>query len=75
MKLRWLNIVNGLMSQKNRKTSDHLADWRLDFASGKVKDSVGVPNVEEGRRRGGGNIKVNGFVGVPNVEKGRKRGE
>ena len=74
MKLRWLNIVNGLMSQKNRKTSDHLADWRLGFASGKVKDIVGVPNVGEGMGRGGGNIKVNGFVGVPNDENGRKRG-
>jgi len=66
MKLRWLQVVNGVLLQKKGRESEHLVKWM----SAEVKDRVDVSNFEGERKTGfqrrntlgssncAGNIKV-----------------
>jgi len=51
MKLRWLQVVNGVMLRKNGQKSEHFTDWKLDFSFGEVKDKVNVSQFDEERKR------------------------
>jgi len=52
MKLRWLQVVNGVLLQKNGRNSEQIADWKSGFPLGEVKDKVDVSSFEGERKRG-----------------------
>jgi len=52
MKLRWLQVVNEALLQKNGRNSEHFTCWKSGFSVGEVKDKVNVSNFEEERKRG-----------------------
>jgi len=52
IKLRWMQVVNGVLLQKNGRNSEHLADWKSGLTDGEVKDRVDVSSFKEERRRG-----------------------
>jgi len=52
MKFRWLQVVNGVLLQKNGRNSEQLADWKSGFPFGEVKERVDVSSFEGERKRG-----------------------
>merc|ERR1719209_1328564 len=48
MRLRWLQVVNGVLSQKNGRNSD----WKSGFPFGEVKERMDVSSFEGERKRG-----------------------
>merc|ERR1719249_454829 len=52
MKLRWMEVVNEILLQKNgRKSEKHLANWKSGFTVGEVKDRVDASSFAEERKR------------------------
>jgi len=52
MKLRWMEVVNAVLLQKNgRKSEKHPADWKSGFTAGEVKDRVDASSFAEERKR------------------------
>jgi len=52
MKLRWLQVVNGVLLQKNERNSEHFTDWKSGFSVDEVKNKVNVSKFDEERKRG-----------------------
>jgi len=52
MKLRWLQVVNGVLLQKNGRNSEHFTDWKPGFSVDEVKNKVNVSKFDEERKRG-----------------------
>ena len=51
LKLRWLQVVNRALLQKNGQNSEHFTNWKSSFSVGEVKDKVDISNFEEERKR------------------------
>jgi len=52
MKLRWLQVVNGVLLQKKGRNSEQLANWKLGFPLGEVKGRADVSSFEGERKTG-----------------------
>merc|ERR1719249_580286 len=52
MKLKWMQVVNEVLSQKTgRKSEKHLANWKSGFRVDEVKDRVDASSFAEERKR------------------------
>jgi len=52
MKLRWLQVVNGVLLQKNGRNSENFVNWKSTFSVGEVGDKVNQSKFDEERKRG-----------------------
>jgi len=51
LKLRWLQVVNGVLLQKNGRNSEYFAGWKPGFSVDEVKHKVNVLKFDEDRKR------------------------